>query len=73
MFRPKTVKAGEGREEAMTEIALIYDVGAHKGEDAKFYRRKSFSVIALEAVPPIIRDSSPEELICFICSDAPEQ
>jgi hypothetical protein len=53
MFRPKTVKAGEGGEEAMAETALISDVGAHKGEDTKFYRRKGFSLIALEAVPQL--------------------
>src|SRR5216683_7340905 len=32
---------------------LIYDVGAHKGEDAEFYLLKGFRVIALEAVPAL--------------------
>jgi FkbM family methyltransferase len=30
---------------------LIYDVGAHKGEDAEFYLRKGFRVVAIEAAP----------------------
>ena len=30
---------------------LIYDVGAHKGEDTEFYLRKGFRVIAVEAMP----------------------
>jgi FkbM family methyltransferase len=30
---------------------LIYDVGAHKGEDTKFYLKKGFRVIAIEAMP----------------------
>jgi FkbM family methyltransferase len=30
---------------------LIYDVGAHKGEDTEFYLKKGFSVIAIDAVP----------------------
>jgi len=28
---------------------LIYDVGLHKGEDAEFYLRKGFRVVAFEA------------------------
>jgi FkbM family methyltransferase len=32
---------------------LIYDVGAHKGEDTEFYLKKGFSVIALEALPQL--------------------
>jgi FkbM family methyltransferase len=31
--------------------SLIFDVGAHKGEDAEFYLRKGFRVIAIEAMP----------------------
>ena len=31
--------------------ALIYDVGAHKGEDTEYYLRKGFRVIAIEAMP----------------------
>jgi|RhiMetdeSRZDD1v2_1073273.scaffolds.fasta_scaffold172015_2 FkbM family methyltransferase len=32
---------------------LIYDVGAHKGEDAEFYLLKGFRVVAIEAVPTL--------------------
>jgi hypothetical protein len=37
----------------MAEGALIYDVGAHKGEDTEFYLIRGFSVIAIEAVPEL--------------------
>lgn len=30
---------------------LIFDVGAHKGEDTEFYLKKGFSVVAIEAMP----------------------
>lgn len=30
---------------------LIYDVGAHKGEDTDFYLKKGFRVVAVEAAP----------------------
>ncbi|WP_163154901.1 FkbM family methyltransferase [Bradyrhizobium uaiense] len=30
---------------------LIYDVGAHKGEDTEFYLKKGFRVVAIEAMP----------------------
>ena len=30
---------------------LIYDVGAHQGEDTDFYLRKGFRVVAVEADP----------------------
>jgi FkbM family methyltransferase len=33
------------------EQNLIYDVGAHKGEDSEFYLKKGFSVVAIEANP----------------------
>jgi len=33
---------------------LIYDVGLHKGEDAEFYLRKGFRVVAFEADPDLI-------------------
>ncbi len=33
---------------------LIYDVGLHKGEDAEFYLRKGFRVVAFEADPELI-------------------
>ena len=32
---------------------LIYDVGLHKGEDAEFYLRKGFRVVAFEANPDL--------------------
>ena len=32
---------------------LIYDVGTHKGEDAEFYLRKGFRVVAIEADPDL--------------------
>ena len=30
---------------------LIFDIGAHKGEDTRFYLRKGFRVVAVEAYP----------------------
>jgi FkbM family methyltransferase len=33
---------------------LIYDIGMHKGEDAEFYLRKGFRVVAFEADPDLI-------------------
>jgi FkbM family methyltransferase len=30
---------------------LIYDIGAHKGEDTSFYLKKGFNVVAVEAIP----------------------
>lgn len=35
----------------MVDERLIYDVGAHKGEDTEFYLKKGFKVVAIEAVP----------------------
>jgi FkbM family methyltransferase len=35
----------------MANNKLIYDVGAHKGEDTEFYLKKGFQVVAIEAVP----------------------
>ena len=32
---------------------LIYDIGIHKGEDAEFYLRKGFRVVAFEADPDL--------------------
>ena len=32
---------------------LIYDVGAHRGDDTQLYLEKGFSVIAIEAVPEL--------------------
>ncbi len=34
---------------------LIYDIGMHKGEDAEFYLRKGFRVVAIEADPELLR------------------
>jgi FkbM family methyltransferase len=44
---------------------LIYDVGAHKGEDSEFYLKKGFSVVAIEANPDLaesIRTRFAEEI-----------
>jgi FkbM family methyltransferase len=35
----------------MPDEKLIYDVGAHKGEDTEFYLKKGFAVVAIEAIP----------------------
>lgn len=35
----------------MPNNKLIYDLGAHKGEDTDFYLKKGFAVVAIEAVP----------------------
>jgi len=34
-------------------LGLIYDVGAHKGEDTEYYLKKGFSVLAIEANPTL--------------------
>lgn len=34
---------------------LIYDVGAHRGEDTEFYLKKGFRVVAIEANPDLAR------------------
>ena len=44
---------------------LIYDVGLHKGEDAEFYLRKGFRVVAFEADPDLV-DSCRERLKEFL-------
>lgn len=46
---------------------LVYDVGLHKGEDAEFYLRKGFRVIAFEADPDLIA-SCKERLAEFLDS-----
>lgn len=38
---------------AMPQPDLIYDVGAHRGEDSDFYLRAGFRVIAIEANPQL--------------------
>jgi|SRR6266851_5733245 len=37
----------------MINDSLIYDVGAHIGEDTEFYLKKGFHVVAIEAVPEL--------------------
>lgn len=37
---------------------LIFDIGLHKGLDAKFYLRKGYRVVGLEAVPALCRQSA---------------
>src|SRR5258705_4089288 len=32
---------------------LIYDVGAHEGQDTAFYLKKGFKVVAIEASPQL--------------------
>ena len=46
---------------------LIYDIGLHKGEDAEFYLRKGFRVVAFEADPDLIT-SCKERLKDFLNS-----
>jgi FkbM family methyltransferase len=43
------------RQEAKTNAQLIYDVGAHLGEDTDFYLRKGFTVVAIEANPVLAK------------------
>jgi FkbM family methyltransferase len=35
---------------------LIFDIGCHRGEDARFYLRKGFRVVAVEANPLLCRE-----------------
>lgn len=37
----------------MPDDKLIYDVGAHKGEDTGLYLKKGFAVLAIEAMPEL--------------------
>jgi FkbM family methyltransferase len=37
----------------MANNKLIYDIGAHTGEDTEFYLKKGFEVVAVEAVPEL--------------------
>ena len=41
------------RDESVVNSQLIYDVGAHLGEDTDFYLRKGFQVVAIEANPDL--------------------
>ena len=34
---------------------LIFDIGMHKGEDAEFYLRKGFRVVAFEADADLVQ------------------
>lgn len=46
-------------------MAIIFDVGAHKGEDTEFYLKKGFKVVAIEANPILaqnLREKFSEEL-----------
>ena len=38
-------------QEASVNSQLVYDVGAHQGEDTEFYLKKGFKVVAVEANP----------------------
>ena len=51
----------------MPDDTLIYDVGAHKGEDAEFYLKKGFSVVAIEAAPQLC-ELIEERLLSFVQS-----
>ncbi|MCE9601088.1 MAG: FkbM family methyltransferase [Gemmatimonadetes bacterium] len=44
---------GAGLHDAPKHADLIYDIGAHRGEDAEFYLRKGFRVVAIEADPDL--------------------
>jgi FkbM family methyltransferase len=37
---------------------LVFDIGMHKGEDAEFYLRKGFRVVAFEADPDLVQSCS---------------
>lgn len=39
----------------MPNRSLVYDIGAHEGEDTEFYLKKGFSVVAVEANPELCR------------------
>ena len=41
------------KHDAPKHADLIYDIGAHRGEDAEFYLRKGFRVVAIEADPDL--------------------
>src|SRR5262245_1526537 len=44
---------------------LVFDIGAHTGEDTRFYLRKGFRVVAIEAYPPHaqhIRDQLADDI-----------
>jgi FkbM family methyltransferase len=40
----------------MPDRNLIFDVGCHRGEDSRFYLRKGFRVVAVEANPELCRE-----------------
>jgi FkbM family methyltransferase len=46
---------------------LIFDIGAHKGEDTRFYLRKGFRVVAVEAYPhhaQHIQEQLADDILC---------
>jgi FkbM family methyltransferase len=47
--------AGYPGYELAMNAQLIYDVGAHLGEDTDFYLRKGFTVVAIEANPTLVQ------------------
>ena len=49
----------------MRNPRLIYDIGAHKGDDTAFYLKKGFDVVAVEAHPHharLLRARFPDEI-----------
>src|SRR5262249_28452785 len=42
---------GDDLRRTLMKKKLIFDIGAHKGEDTRFYLRKGFRVVAVEAYP----------------------
>jgi FkbM family methyltransferase len=49
----------------MPDSNLIFDVGCHRGEDSRFYLRKGFRVVAVEANPALcgeLRDTFSREM-----------
>jgi FkbM family methyltransferase len=44
-----------GLRSVRVQFDLIYDVGAHKGEDTGFYLGKGYSVVAIEALPDLAK------------------
>jgi hypothetical protein len=42
-----------GRETTQITYDLIFDIGAHRGEDTEYYLRRGFRVVAVECEPSI--------------------
>ena len=49
-----TGHGGAALHDSPKQADLIYDIGAHRGEDAEFYLRKGFRVVAIEADPDLV-------------------